>query len=63
MYFTQHKTPEAIAVLEADLKKLTWEREGVCLLDLNLELVPEKRGLIAEGSAPQTHFGDPRNYK
>ncbi len=38
-------------------------REGVCLPDLNWELVPEKWGLIAEGSAPQTHFGDPRNYK
>ncbi len=38
-------------------------REGVCLPDLNWELVPERRGLIAEGSAPQTHFGDPRNYK
>ncbi len=38
------------------LKPTFKRREGVCPPDLNWELVPEKRRLIAEGSAPQTHF-------
>ena len=38
-------------------------RVGVCLSNLNWELVPEEKGLIAEGSPSQTRCGYPRNYK
>ena len=37
--------------------------EGVCPRDLNAELVTEKKGLIAKGSASQITFGDVRNYQ
>ena len=38
-------------------------REGVYTTDSNWELVPENRGLIAEGSASQITFRNPKNYQ
>ena len=37
-------------------------RESVCPMDLNWKLVPESGCPVAEGSASQITFRDPRNY-
>ena len=37
--------------------------EAVCTVDLIWVLVPENKGLLAEDSASQITFGDPKNYQ
>lgn len=46
-----------------DLSKKKSSREGACLLNPNWELGPQKRYLIAEGSASYSMFRNSRNSK
>ena len=52
-----------IFVKKEGFKPFLNHREGDCPKNWNWELVPENRGLIAEGPASQAAFRDPRNYQ
>ena len=50
-------------IKKESLKATLKARECVRLLNLNRELIPEERSLIAEGSGSHSTLGDFRNYK